>query len=149
VILYGPSGVGKPTSRKHWGTWQFATAPTSLRQTSRILANLAGGRADGTWGRRLRELARPPVLILHDFGLRELTARQADDLYELISERAGRSLELTSSRSPIDWYPPFLHVVAESLLMSTRMVSYTFPMRSRNSSMPSMVGASVSSGSGA
>jgi hypothetical protein len=46
-----------------------------------------------------------------------VTARQADDLYELISERAGRSLVLTSNRSPVDWYPLFPNaVVAESLL---------------------------------
>jgi DNA replication protein DnaC len=47
------------------------------------------------------------VLILDDFGMRELTARQADDLYELINERAGKSLVLTSNRSSVDWYPLF------------------------------------------
>jgi DNA replication protein DnaC len=42
---------------------------------------------------------------------------QADDLYELITERAGRSLILTSNRAPADWYPLFPNpVVAESLL---------------------------------
>ncbi|SMD23023.1 ATP-binding protein, partial [Lentzea albidocapillata] len=35
----------------------------------------------------------------------------------LINERAGRSLVLTSNRSPVDWYPLFPNaVVAESLL---------------------------------
>ena len=49
--------------------------------------------------------------------MRELTAPQADDLYELISERAGGSLILTSNRAPVDWYPLFPNpVVAESLL---------------------------------
>ena len=57
------------------------------------------------------------MLILDDFGMRELSARQADDLYELINERAGKSLVLTSNRSPVDWYPLFPNpVVAESLL---------------------------------
>jgi DNA replication protein DnaC len=57
------------------------------------------------------------VLILDDFGMRELTARQADDLYELINERTGKSLVLTSNRSPVNWYPLFPNaVVAESLL---------------------------------
>ena len=37
--------------------------------------------------------------------MRELTPTQADDLYELINERTGRSLILTSNRSPVDWYP--------------------------------------------
>jgi len=49
--------------------------------------------------------------------MRELTAAHADDLYELISERAGKSLILTSNRAPQDWYPLFPNpVVAESLL---------------------------------
>ena len=59
----------------------------------------------------------PAVLILDDFSMRELTAAQADDLYELITERVGRSLILTSNRAPADWYPLFPNpVVAESLL---------------------------------
>ena len=92
-------------------------AETRFAKTSRILAHLAGGRADLTWDKRLRELTRPAVLILDDFGMRELTATQADDLYELITERAGRSLILTSNRAPADWYPLFPNpVVAESLL---------------------------------
>jgi DNA replication protein DnaC len=75
------------------------------------------GHADRTWGKRLRELTRPAVLILDDFGMRELTATQADDLYELVTERTGRSLILTSNRAPQDWYPLFPNpVVAESLL---------------------------------
>jgi hypothetical protein len=63
-------------------------------KTSRALADLAGGRADHTWERRLHALARPNVPILDDFAMRELTPPQADDLYELIGERAGRSLIL-------------------------------------------------------
>jgi len=59
------------------------------------------------------------VLILDDFALREHTTGQADDLYELISDRAvnRRPLILTSNRKPLDWYPLFPNpVVAESLL---------------------------------
>jgi DNA replication protein DnaC len=51
--------------------------------------------------------------------MREFTPGQADDLYELTSERAatGHSLILTANRSPVDWYPLFPNpVVAESLL---------------------------------
>jgi DNA replication protein DnaC len=49
--------------------------------------------------------------------MRELTAAQADDLYELVRERAGKPMVLTSNRAPADWYPLFPNpVVAESLL---------------------------------
>jgi DNA replication protein DnaC len=118
VILYGPVGVGKTHVAQALGHLAIRHgADVRFAKTSRVLADLAGGHADGTWGRRLRELAQPAVLILDDFGMRELTARQADDLYELINERAHRSLILTSNRSPVDWYPLFPNpVVAESLL---------------------------------
>jgi DNA replication protein DnaC len=107
--------------RKDLGIWRPVRVPRfgSLTKTSRLLATLAGGHADQTWDKRLREFVRPAVLILDDFGMRELTAVQADDLYELISERttASGSMILTSNRSPVDWYPLFPNpVVAESLL---------------------------------
>jgi hypothetical protein len=34
------------------------------------LADLAGGHADRTWDKRLREYTRPGVLILDDFAMR-------------------------------------------------------------------------------
>ena len=49
--------------------------------------------------------------------MRELSMLQADDLYELITERAGRPMIFTSNRTPADWYPLFPNpVVAESIL---------------------------------
>ena len=58
------------------------------------------------------------MLVLDDFAMRELTAAQADDLYELITERAGRVADPDLEPvSPVDWYPLFPNpVVAESLL---------------------------------
>lgn len=120
VILHGPVGVGKTHIAQALGHLAVRRgADVRFIKTSRALADLAGGHADRTWPRRLAELVRPALLILDDFAMRELTAQQADDLYELISERAqaGRSLIATSNRSPTDWYPLFPNpVVAESLL---------------------------------
>ncbi|HEY6274915.1 MAG TPA: IS21-like element helper ATPase IstB [Streptosporangiaceae bacterium] len=120
VILYGPVGVGKSHIAQALGHLAIrAGADVRFTKTSRALAHLAGGHADRSWDTRLRELTRPHVLILDDFAMREFTPGQADDLYELTSERAaaGHSLILTANRSPIDWYPLFPNpVVAESLL---------------------------------
>jgi DNA replication protein DnaC len=118
VILYGPVGVGKSHIAQALAHLAIrAGAEARFMKTSRVLAHLAGGKADRTWDKRLAELTRPAVLVLDDFGMRELTAPQAGDLYELITERAGKSLILTSNRAPADWYPLFPNpVVAESLL---------------------------------
>jgi DNA replication protein DnaC len=120
VILYGPVGVGKSHVAQALGLLAIRQqAEVRFTKTSRALAELAGGHADRTWAKRLAELARPAVLILDDFAMRELNPQQADDLYELISERAhtNRSLIITANRAPQDWYPLFPNaVVAESLL---------------------------------
>ena len=118
VILYGPVGVGKSHVAQALAHLAIRSgADARFMKTSRALAHLAGGHADRTWDRRLRELTRPAVLVLDDFAMRELTAPQADDLYELITERAGKSVIFTSNRAPADWYPLFPNpVVAESLL---------------------------------
>ena len=118
VILYGPVGVGKSHIAQALAHLAIRSgADARFLKTSRALAHLAGGHADRTWDKRLRELTRPAVVVLDDFAMREFTAAQADDLYELISERAGKSTIFTSNRAPADWYPLFPNpVVAESLL---------------------------------
>ena len=120
VILYGPVGVGKTHVAQGLGHAAIRRGiEVRFTKTSRVLADLAGGHADRTWDKRLREYTRPGLLILDDFAMRELTGTQADDLYELVCERAspGKSLIITSNRAPADWYPLFPNpVVAESLL---------------------------------
>jgi DNA replication protein DnaC len=135
VLLYGPVGVGKThvaTALGHAACrrgWSVLFA-----KTSRVLAELAGGRADGSWEARLRRLARFDLLILDDFAMRAFTQVQGDDLYELVSERAARgALILTANRSPKDWYELFPNpVVAESVLDRLVNSSYHVHMEGRS-----------------
>jgi DNA replication protein DnaC len=55
--------------------------------TAKMLAHLAGGRADGTHEQRLARYTRPNVLLLDDFGLKPLRAPGPEDLYDVINER--------------------------------------------------------------
>ncbi|MEV4078643.1 IS21-like element helper ATPase IstB [Nonomuraea fuscirosea] len=126
IILFGPVGVGKSHIAQSLGQLVIRLGlDVRFIKTSRALSHLAGGHADHTWPKRLAELTRPALLILDDWGMRELTAAQADDLYELISERSGKSMILTSNRAPEEWYKLFPNpVVAESLLDRLINTSY-------------------------
>ena len=118
IILHGPVGVGKTFIAQAIGHHACRHGHTvAFTKTSRLLADLAGGHADRTWNTRLRRWARTDLIVLDDFAMRDFTPAQADDLYELITERASRSTVITANRRPEDWYPLFPNpVVAESVL---------------------------------
>ena len=91
LICYGPVGVGKSHVACAIGHLACRRGYDVLFTTaSRLFAELAGGHADRSFDQRLKKLAKVGVLVVDDFAMRELTASQADDFYELISERIGR-----------------------------------------------------------
>lgn len=118
VVLHGPVGIGKSHVAQAPGNLACRrNLSVTFLKTSRALGHLAGGHADRTLSTRLRKLANVDLLILDDFGVRMFTDAQAEDLYELVTERAGRATIYTANRAPADWYPLFPNpVVAESLL---------------------------------
>jgi DNA replication protein DnaC len=118
VLIYGPVGVGKSHVAQALGHAACRRGyDVSFATCSKVLADLAGGHADGSWAARLRRWSRPRLLILDDFGLRVMSTSQADDFYELVCDRRRASMILTSNRAPADWYGLFPNpVVAEGVL---------------------------------
>ncbi|MCI0407156.1 MAG: IS21-like element helper ATPase IstB [Acidobacteria bacterium] len=105
VLIQGPAGVGKSHLAQALGHEACRRGFDVLFvPTSRMLAHLNGGRADGTYERRLLAYTRPDLLILDDFGLKPLHPPAPEDLYEVINERYERgSLIVTSNRAFSEW----------------------------------------------
>jgi DNA replication protein DnaC len=105
ALICGPTGVGKSHLAQ-------ALAHEACRlgfdvlfvNTHKMLQHIHGGRADGTWERRLTSYLRPELLVLDDFGLKPLSDRMPSDLYDVINERYEvSSILVTSNRAPNEW----------------------------------------------
>jgi DNA replication protein DnaC len=101
LLIQGPAGVGKSHLAQ-------ALAHEACRRgfdvlfipTARMLAHLHGGRADGTYERRLLTYTRPDLLVLDDFGLKPLAPPAPEDFYDVINERYERgAVIITSNRA--------------------------------------------------
>jgi DNA replication protein DnaC len=105
ALICGPTGVGKSHLAQ-------ALAHEACRlgfdvlfvNTHKMLQHIHGGRADGTWERRMASYLRPDLLILDDFGLKPLTPPMPADLYDVVNERYEvGSIIVTSNRAPSEW----------------------------------------------
>ena len=105
VLICGPSGVGKSHLAQALGHEACRQGyDVVFIATHKLLQHLNGGRADGSYARRLETYLRPDLLILDDFGLRALTPPSSEDMYEIIAERYETgSIVLTSNRAPSEW----------------------------------------------
>ncbi|MBT3265685.1 ATP-binding protein [Candidatus Poribacteria bacterium] len=105
VILCGPTGTGKSHLAQALGQEACRKGFQALIvDTDKMLKHLNGGRADGSWDRRLATYLRADLLILDDFGLKPLTPPGPEDLYDVINERYEQgSVILTSNRAPAEW----------------------------------------------
>jgi len=106
VLITGASGVGKSYLAQALGhnacrngfSVQYLRLPTLLNQ-------FVQARAQGTYERMLKRLARLALLVIDDFGLATLTDLEKQDLLEAVEERYGTGATLVTSQLPIaDWH---------------------------------------------
>jgi DNA replication protein DnaC len=136
IILSGPTGAGK--------TWiACAFAQQACRQgfsalyvrVARLFEELRIAHGDGSFTRRLAQIAKIDVLLLDDWGLQELDQGARNDLLEVIDDRVGSRSTIITSQLPLEHWHAWLQdpTLADAIL--DRLVHHAHRLPLKGDSM--------------
>ena len=105
LLLVGQTGVGKTFLAQAAGLQACLNGYSALFLTiTEWLERLTLARSSGAYLKFRDKLARPAVLIIDNFGMRKLTAVEAQDLCDILEERtAGQSTIFTTQLPLKHW----------------------------------------------
>ena len=96
-----------------------------------LLDELHVGHADGSYRQQLNTLAKRKLLILDDWGMEKLSARQANDLLDVMEIRYQQSSIIIASQIPTsEWYklipsPTIADALLDRLLHNSHRIELT------------------------
>jgi DNA replication protein DnaC len=106
VLMTGPCGVGKSFLACALGHEACKLDKSVLYfRMPQLFAELASAKANDTYDRLFKRIARADVLILDDWGPDLMTATQRRDLMEVVDARYERKSTVITSQLPVEqWY---------------------------------------------
>ena len=109
VLIVGPTGTGKSHLAQALGHCALRQGYEVLFTTqAKLLAQMNAARATHAYERKLQQLAKIPLIVIDDFGLRPLRTPQDEDLHDLVAERYERASTLiTSNLHEEEWTAAF------------------------------------------
>jgi len=109
IILIGSNGVGKSTLAQNLGYQAVMQGHTVLFTTAaNMLSDLAAQDGDNALRRRLKQYARPTLLIIDEIGYLSYSNRHADLLFEIINRRYEQNATIVTTNRPFgEWNEVF------------------------------------------
>ena len=133
LIITGATGVGKTYLLSAFGR-AACTKGISVRsyRVPRLLTSLGISRGDGSYNRLMLDMIKPGLLILDDFGLKQLDLTMTQDLLEVVEERhhAGRSIAISAQLPVKEWPSVFKdRTIADAVLDRLVRNAYRFDLK--------------------
>ena len=107
ILIIGATGTGKThiASAITNGACHRGYTAACYRMTP-LLLSIGDARGNGTYRSKLKELAKPAILVLDDFGLRSLDKEFCIDFLEVVEERVRRKKTfIITSQLPVRMWP--------------------------------------------
>lgn len=106
LLITGPCGSGKTYLACALGHSACLRGyQVRYYRLSRLLLELSQAKADGSYRKQLRQMAKVDLLLIDDWGMEALTAGQRNDLMEIMDDRHGHCSTVVISQLPTDqWY---------------------------------------------
>jgi DNA replication protein DnaC len=142
VLIVGPCGTGKSHLAQALGHCAVRQGvDVVFTHCAQLVASLNAARATGAYERKLAALARVPLLLIDDFGLKPLRPPADEDLHDLIAERYERASTLVTSNLDFDEWDqafPANRLLASATLDRLRHNAYCLVLDGRSYRAPKL-----------
>ena len=132
VLITGPAGVGKSylACALAQQACRLGFSARYLR-LPRLLEELAIARADGSYTKLLRRLAKVDVLVIDDWALAPLGVDGRRDLLEILDDRYQLRSTLVTSQLPVDQWHAYIGeaTLADAILDRLIHASYRIALK--------------------
>lgn len=109
IVFTGPTGVGKSYLAQCLGNHAVREGFTvAYSRCPKLYESLRIAKADGSYLKKMKTLAKTNVLILDDLGVTTMDDEKLQDLFEIVEDRHGIGSTIVTTQMPTDLWHKYL-----------------------------------------